>query len=271
MLVPLLAVLSLVTSLNPGHPAGNPAGHSAADSARCLAGERMTVLERPASWSPVPFGMGERLEYDVSFGHLHVGSGEMRLVRRDTVRGRLTWSAQLAISGGFSMLSVHDTSASWFDSVTFNTYRFVEGLHEPRYHANRDTQIYPDRQVFQRRGKTELPSVSDPMDDVSLVYFVRTLALEPGQCYVLRRYYMPEGNPVVLHVTRRERVRVPAGTFNAIVVHPEITTGGIFSQNGRAELWLAEDSTRAVLQLKSQLPFGSINLYLTHVLEPPGG
>ena len=263
MLFPLLAVLSLVGPLLPGDPV--------ADSARCRPGERMTILERRVNWNPVPFAMGERLQYDVSFGHLHVGSGEMRLVGRDSVRGRATWSGQFAISGGFAMLSVHDTSASWFDSVTFNTFRFVENLHEPRYHANRDTQIYPDREVFQRRGKTEEPSVSDPMDDVSLVYFVRTLALEPGQCYVLRRYYMPEGNPLVLHVMRRERVSVPAGTFNAIVVHPEITTGGIFSQNGRAELWLAEDSTRAVVQLKSQLPFGSINLYLTHVIEPPRG
>jgi hypothetical protein len=267
VLFPLLAALSLASSPNPGDLAGNPA----ADSARCRPGERVTILERRVNWNPVPFVMGERLQYDVSFGHLHVGSGEMRLVGRDTVRGRPMWTAQLAISGGFAMLSVHDTSESWFDSVTFNTFRFVENLHEPRYHANRDTQIYPERQVFQRRGKTEQPSVSDPMDDVSLVYFVRTLALEPGQCYVLRRYYMPQGNPLVLHVTRREHVTVPAGTFNAIVVHPEITTGGIFSQNGRAELWLADDSTRAVVQLKTQLPFGSINLYLTHVIEPPGG
>lgn len=263
MLLPLLAVLSLASSATPGG--------WVSDSARCLPGERATIVDPPKGWRPVPFAIGERLQYDVSFGHLHVGSGEMRLLGRDTVRGRQTWSAQLAISGGFAMLSVHDTSASWFDSVTFNTFRFVERLHEPRYHADRDTQIYPDRQVFQRRGKTELPSVSDPMDDVSLVYFVRTLSLEPGQCYVLRRYYMPEGNPLVLHVTRRERVRVPAGTFDAIVVHPEITTGGIFSQHGRAELWLADDSTRVVVQLKSQLPFGSINLYLTHLIEPPGG
>ncbi|HEV8495919.1 MAG TPA: DUF3108 domain-containing protein, partial [Gemmatimonadaceae bacterium] len=56
-----------------------------------------------------------------------------------------------------------------------------------------------------------------------------------------------------------------AGTFDAIVLRPEITTSGIFSQNGRAELWLADDSTHAVLQLKSHLAFGSINLYLNRV------
>ena len=231
--------------------------------------EQPAVAEPLNVSRPLPFALGERLQYAVSFGRLHVGSGEMRLVGRDTVRGRPTWLAQFAISGGFAMFSVHDTTASWFDSVTFNTRRFVQGLHEPRYHANRYTQIFPERRIYHQRGQAEHPSVANPMDDVSLMYYVRTMMLEPGQCYELRRYFVPEGNPLVLHVLRRERIRVPAGTFNAIVVNPEITTGGIFSQSGRAELWLSDDSARVVLQLKSQLSFGSINLYLTHVVQAP--
>lgn len=264
MLISLLAIVSFVSA-----PLRGVQGR---DTARCLPGERTAVAEPPGAARRLPFALGERLQYAVSFGRLHVGSGEMRLMGRDTVRGRSAWAAQFALSGGFAMFSVHDTSSSWFDSVTFNTLRFVQSLHEPRYHANRYTQIYPERHVYQQNGEPELPSVSNPMDDVSLMYFVRTLPLEPGQCYELRRYYQPDGNPLVLHVLRRERIRVPAGTFDAIVVHPEITTGGIFSQSGRAELWLSDDSSRVVLQLKSQLSFGSINLYLTRAIQsPPSG
>jgi hypothetical protein len=188
----------------------------------------------------------------------------MRFVGRDTVRGQEAWKATLAISGGFSVFSVHDTTASWFDSLSFNSLRFRQDLHEPRYHANRDTHIFPDRRVYQKVGEPEVASVADPVDEISLVYLVRTLSLAPGQCYVFRRYFQPEGNPVVVHVLRRERVSVPAGSFDAIVLRPEITTSGIFSQNGRALLWLSDDSARVVLQLKSQLAFGSINLYLRH-------
>ena len=46
------------------------------------------------------------------------------------------------------------------------------------------------------------------------------------------------------------------------MLRPQIATGGIFSQHGRAEVWISDDSMRAVLQLKSKLAFGSINLYL---------
>jgi len=84
-----------------------------------------------------------------------------------------------------------------------------------------------------------------------------------GETYDFSRYFIPDRNPVTIRVLRRERITVPAGTFNAIVVQPVIKTKGIFSQDGHAEVWLSDDSARMVLQLKSRLAFGSLNLYLT--------
>lgn len=248
------------------------AAPAAPDSSRCDSTEVRVPADRALPQSAKrPFAAGERLEYSVSFLHFSVGSGIMQLVS-DTVRGQRAWRASFSIDGGFRFLSVHDTSTSWFDTTTFNSLRFLENLHEPRYHANRSTDIYPERRIYHQHGQAEAPSVADPLDIVSLVYFVRSLPLEPHECYELHRFYQPNGNPVVIHVLRRERIKVPAGTYDAVVVRPEITTGGIFSQNGRAELWLSDDSARVVLQLKSHLPFGSINLYLRRVsTEAPGG
>jgi len=56
---------------------------------------------------------------------------------------------------------------------------------------------------------------------------------------------------------------VPAGEFDAIVVQPIIKTKGIFSEGGRAEVWLSDDADRIMVQMKSKLSFGSLNLYLT--------
>jgi hypothetical protein len=63
-------------------------------------------------------------------------------------------------------------------------------------------------------------------------------------------------------VLRKETIDVPAGRFNCIVVQPVIKTPGIFSENGNAEVWLSDDSRHVLVQLKSRLSFGSINLYL---------
>jgi hypothetical protein len=189
----------------------------------------------------------------------------MQLSGGDTARGRPVWRASFTISGGLWPVTVRDSLTSWFDSVALTSVRFARDQREPRYKATKLFEIYPERGVYRQRDEPERPSVPDPLDDVSFVYFVRTLSLEPGQCYELRRYFRPEGNPLVLRVIRREAVTVPAGTFNTILVHPEITTSAIFSQNGRAELWLSDDSLHIPVKLQTSLPFGSINLYLSKV------
>lgn len=260
MLMPFLSYALLSLAVQAAPPPAT------ADSGRCSPGETLVTATTDwdsGVWHRPSFADGEELQYAVSFGKVHVGTGEMRFAGRDTVRGHDVWKASLRISGGFLMLSVHDTTTSWFDSLTFNSLRFREDLHEPHSNGRRDTQIFPDREMYQKNREPEVSSVANPVDDISLVYLVRTLPLAPGQCYVFRRYFQPDGNPVVVHVLRRERVTVPAGSFDALVLRPEISTKGIFSQNGRALLWLSDDSLHSVLQLKTHLSFGSINLYLT--------
>jgi hypothetical protein len=268
----LLSLLSaaLLAGITPHAPR-----HAAEDSARCLPGERRMDLADAiarANRRP-PFADGEELHYSASFSKahvaVHVGGGEIRFVGRDTVRGRSAWKASFAIDGGWLNFSVHDTTTSWFDSSSFNSLRFVQNLHDPGYHAARDTHIFPEQLTYRTKDGETHPSTADPLDEVSLVYFVRTLPLEPGQCYVFRRYFKPEGNPVVVHVVRRDTVSVPAGRFAALLLRPEITTSGVFSKNGRAELWLADDSTRVVLQLKTKLGFGAISLYLRRIGPEP--
>lgn len=214
------------------------------------------------------FVPGERFSYDVSFGHLHVGHAMMLLAGPDTLRGRSVWRAIMTISGGTFFFRVRDSTVSWFDTATLSSLRFVQHIREGRYHADRDYAIYPDRATYARGDGPEVPSVPQPLDDASFIYFLRSIPLEIGKTYTFNRYFQPEGNPIIIRVLRRERVTVPAGTFTALVVQPQITTAGIFSQKGHAEVWLADDSTHTMLQLKSGLSFGSINLYLTEISSP---
>ena len=88
------------------------------------------------------------------------------------------------------------------------------------------------------------------------------MPLEVGKTYEFNRYYHVDRNPVVIKVDRREHIKVPAGEFDAIVVKPTIKSKGLFSENGQAEVWFADDSTRTVLRLKSKLSFGTLYLEL---------
>jgi Protein of unknown function (DUF3108) len=210
-----------------------------------------------------PFVAGERLDHEVRFARLRVGHGTMLVAGIDTVRGHVAWRAIFTVSGGTLFFRVRDSTVSWFDTTTFNSLRFVQHIHEGHYHADRDFRIYPESATYSRNGKPPVPSVEEPLDDESFLYFLRSVPLEIGRSYRFDRYFQPEGNPIVIRVIQHERVTVPAGTFEAIVVQPQIRTAGIFSEHGHALVWLADDSSHKVLQIKSSLSFGSLNLYLT--------
>ena len=91
----------------------------------------------------------------------------------------------------------------------------------------------------------------NPLDDGSFLYFLRTIPLDVGETYSFERYFRPDRNPVTIKVLRRERIRVPAGEFDAIVIQPVIKSRGIFSENGHAEVWLSDDENHIMLQMKS--------------------
>lgn len=213
----------------------------------------------------VPFGPGERYTYDVKFGVLKVGSGSMEVAGPVDVRGREAYHTTFRVRGGTFFYKVDDRFESWIDTRTLSSLRFVQDQQEGRRERERDYELYPERAAYREKGDTQdRPSVGNPLDDGSFIYFVRTLPLRTGDTYAVDRYFKPDRNPVRIRVLRRERVTVPAGTFNAIVVQPSIRTKSknIFSEGGRAEIWFSDDDERVMLQMKSQLSFGSLNLYL---------
>ena len=236
--------------------------------------EDTRIPSAPVASAPTmrPFRVGERLEYDVRFSRLRVGRASMEVVGVEDVRGRPAFRTMFRVKGGTWFYHVEDVLESWVDTTRFQSLRFAQDYLEGGYSLERTYEIFPERAVFRERADTaDRPSVADPLDDGAFLYFVRTLPLEVGRTYEFPRYFRPDVNPVRLRVLRRERVRVPAGTFDAIVVQPLFKSKGLFAEGGEAQLWLRDDSTRILLQMTTRLPVGSLNLHLTSVrLAAPG-
>ena len=210
----------------------------------------------------LPFANRERLEYQVKYGFLGVGNATLEVLGLDTVRGAPTVHASFIVKGGVRIYRVNDSYESWFDPRSFATLRTIQNIDEGSYDRQRDFEFSPERKMLSENGKPETPTVADPLDEASFLFFLRSIPLEVGKTYEFVRYFKPDKNPVRVIVLRKEPVTVPAGQFNAIVVRPVIKTSGIFGEGGRAEIWFTDDSTRTLVQLKSRLKFGSLNLYL---------
>ena len=216
----------------------------------------------PADAARVPWQVGERFDYDVKFGFVRAGSGQMTIVGIEPVRGRPAWRGRFTVHGGYFGLKVDDVLETWMDVTTLSSLRFSQDFSEIGRDREKLFDIFPERGTYIQHGKPEQPTVPEPLDDGSFLYFIRTVPLAIGRTYEFNRYFIPDRNPVKIRVLRRESVRVPAGTFECIVIQPIIKAKGIFSENGQAEIWLTDDSVRMMVQMKSKLPFGSLNLYL---------
>jgi hypothetical protein len=218
----------------------------------------------------VPFGPGERLEYQVKLGVISAGDGYIVVGGVDTTRGRETYRLGMGISGGllFGAAKVNDRFQSWLDTRTLVSRHFIRDVHEVRYKSYREWAIYPEELRWERvdEDEAETMTATAPLDELAFIFWLRTLPLEVGQSYTYSNYFKDNGNPVVIKVLRRERRKVPAGEFNTIVVQPIIRTSGLFSQGGEAEIYLTDDADRHVVYMRSEVPVvGSITLHLKSI------
>src|SRR5438132_171295 len=74
---------------------------------------------------PVPYGVGERLEYSVYFGKIKAGNGSMEVKDIQEIRGRETWHAVWELHGGLRFVyHIDDIFETWIDRHTGNSLRF---------------------------------------------------------------------------------------------------------------------------------------------------
>jgi hypothetical protein len=214
----------------------------------------------------VPFGPGERATYAVRLGRLGtVGQGLLHITGIERVDHRDTYRARMQIAGGIPLARVDDTFETWIDVNGLFSRRYHQDQKEVNFERQRKFDFFPERRTFRRtdKGETGTLPTDRPLDDVSFLYYARTLPLRVGETYTLNQYFREDGNPVILRVLRKERVRVPAGTFETIVVQPIIRTRGLFGEGGQAEVFFSDDERRVLVQLRSRVRLvGSLSLHL---------
>lgn len=202
----------------------------------------------------VPFRVGEHLVYDVRFGRRTVGEGFLRVEAIQEIRQRPSYHVSMGLEGSLWPFSIRYRFDSWMDVTTLASYRFIQDQSgvDARYRAY---DIFPDERRWDRIGSDqEGETLSDvPLDQVSFLFYIRTLPLEVGDEYVLQQYFKEDGNPVIIRVLRKERKTVPAGTFDTVVIEPIIRTSGLFGDGGQAEIYLTDDKDRRMVYMLSRV------------------
>lgn len=215
--------------------------------------------------APVPFGPGERGTYEVRLGLFgDVGSASMEVLPLQELRDRHTYPLVFRLRARVTFARVDDRLQSWMDVGNLHALRFKQDQKEVNFERHRTTDFYTDRMEWVRQNGVSGPLASNqPLDDVSFLYFIRTIPLEVGRTYSFNRYWKEDGNPVTVRVLRRETIEVPAGRFNTLVLQPIISTDGLFGEGGEALVYLTDDNRRLLVKMTSRVPvIGNMQLQL---------
>jgi len=214
------------------------------------------------------FMAGERLVFDLRYGVIKAGEGEMRIPEVTRVNGRDAYRIQLtarSVSPFSWVYRVEDLWETHIDKQGIFPWKFIERIREGGY--SRDTNIEFDQvnnTAITKDG--EEYSVPDYVHDmVSAFYFVRTLDFsdfEPGDKISLENFHRDSTYSLDVLYHGREEVSVRTGTFNTIVIEPLIKDGGLFQHDGAIHIWLTDDNLRVPVQMRTRIPVGSITAEL---------
>lgn len=242
-----IAALALLASAGPAAPEGQ--------------------APRPA----LPFGPGEEMVYHASSRLGRIGTGTLRVEGPEEVAGRRTLLLRFDFSGRLGPARVEDHTRSWLDPARFHALRYSKRERSPVTRADVDVQFDPARRSWRTEaGDTGSLTTDEPLDELSFLYFLRTLSLEDGQTLNLRRHYDPDRNPVEVRVLGRRQTRTPAGEFATVEVEMRVRDPQRYrGKGGSIRLFLTDDERRIPVRIESSVPVLG-RMVMTLVSHTPG-
>jgi len=224
------------------------------------------MTARTARVAKVPWKIGEYFQFSIDWSGLNGGNALMQVQNMQTVDGHRTWRiVTKAESNSFvsKFYKVRDRAESFVDAESLDTRRFEKHLREGSY--RKDLSIRFDqsgrRAVYEGGKSFDVPSRVH--DVLSAFYYVRTCPLPDGASVSIPTHDNEKSYDMEVKVIRRERVEVPAGKFDCVLVEPVLKSEGIFKSKGQMLVWLSDDERRIPVQVKSKVPIGSISVALT--------
>jgi uncharacterized cupredoxin-like copper-binding protein len=221
------------------------------------------------------FVQGETLDYTVTWMKVTGGTARMTIapVENDPPRFRITSVAKS--SGGFArVFRIRDEIETIVSREDFSTLRFSKHLDEKGDKMHEVTTLEDGVATRVRQKVRKLPVPRPVLDPISVIYYCRTLDLTPGKSYELTLYADLKLYTVHARVLRRESITTPAGTFNTVVVEPQMIAGGVERQE-KLLIWYSDDERHLPVRIRTEVKFGSVTATLKDVqasvksVDPP--
>jgi hypothetical protein len=212
----------------------------------------------------LPFAPGERLTFEGKVRSGVSGGGTLWVEGPVELRGTTTWLLHSDMEGRVGPLRATDQNASWLDPIRMTALRYTSRERHILSKHDDAVNIFPgEKRWAAASGAEGVVEGSSPLDELSFLYYLRTLPLDADTVLTLARHFDVARNPTIVTVLRREEIEVAAGRFRAIVVEMRVRDARRYRGEGTIRVYLSDDACRLILRLESNVPdAGSATLAL---------
>jgi hypothetical protein len=205
--------------------------------------------------SDLPFAPGERLTYTGRVRAGVGGSGTITVDAPSELRGINTWVLHSDMQGKVGPIKGYERNASWLDPMRMATLRYTSNARQLFKHDVDAVDIFgQERRWKSEKGLEGETSTSAPLDELSFLFYLRTLPLPADETLTLSRHFDMARNPTIVRVIGREEVEVGAGRFRAIVIEMRVRDARRYHGEGTIRIHLSDDRCRLILRLESDVP-----------------
>lgn len=204
----------------------------------------------------LPFSVGEKLTYEVSVANGgKVGTATMWIEGPVDVRGTSTYVLRFDSRIRIAFLTAVSRSSSWFDPLRGSSLRFFKHEQNPLSRRDESVDLYPDRKEWKSAtGEIGKSPSSEPLDELSFMYFIRTLPMISGATYRFDRHFDLARNPITVSVIRREVIPTPMGELRVILVEMRVRDPRHYKEEGVIRIHLTDDDCRLPARIESTMP-----------------
>jgi len=214
----------------------------------------------------LPFKPGERLTYDVTWMGVLGGEGVLSVGGEIDYNGHQVYVLKsVARSIGFvrKLYKVDDHTKSFFDVNKLVSHRVEINISEGNYRKKKIIEFDQQKGVASYFINDKEPEIFEidqkSQDSFSSLYAIRALGakLTVGNPLFIPVFEDKKKYTLKVNVARRERLSLPQGLVDTVVLEPQLKTEGIFLRKGKMTIWLTDDESLTPVVIRSKILIGA--------------
>ena len=218
------------------------------------------------TWTSTPNFVNETLHYSVGFRYFSAGNATLSMTS-DTLNNKIVHLLTSTVKTN-SFLSkfyyIRDEIKSWLSLDDLSLLKTKQNIREGRYRRKHEALIIGDSLAISKDHTLELPgNVYDP---IAFIYFLRQQKLIEGNQYSFFSYGPKKIKEIIVHITGKEIIKVPEGTYTCFKIEPVSGDGKpLLKNNGIMKVWLSEDSLHFPIKIEQNTKIGAMVMQLKSI------